>query len=145
MADEVCRPEPPGMMGTGVPPLAGRKRRLQEPGVAPTSRMYALPAGSTVTAEGSLRALTTVLTVPGVKTPSAPVARASSPWETVFPEIESVSLIGALRRPRRVGVKRTKTWQVTGGVPGVEGLRIAVQVFVMMLKSGPEVTERFTF
>src|ERR1700735_831647 len=126
MADEVSRPEPPGMMGAGGPPLTGRRRILPEPGGAPVSRIYALPAGSAVTAEGALRALTTVLTIPGVKTPSEPVARASSPWETVFPEIESKSLMGALRRPRRVGVKRTKTWQVIGGVPGVEGLRIPV-------------------
>src|ERR1700761_8467074 len=131
MADEVSRPEPPGMIGAGGPPLTGRRRRLPVPGVAPVSRIYALPAGSAVTAEGALRAFATVFTVPGVKTPNEPVARASSPWETVFPEIESKSLMGALRRPRRVGVKRTKTWHVTGGVPGAEGVRTPVQLFVM--------------
>ncbi len=56
----------------------------------------------------------TVLTMPGVKTLSEPVATASSPCRMVLPEIESVSLTGALRSPGRVGVNRMKSWQVFG-------------------------------
>ena len=57
-------------------------------------------------AAGSLPA--TVLTMPGVKTLREPVATASSPCRMVLPEIESVTLTGALRSPGRVGVNRMK-------------------------------------
>ena len=110
------------------------------PGVAPDSRMYALPAGSTVTAEGAVRELTTVLTMPGVKTPSEPVAVPSRPWEMLLPEIESKSLMGALRRPRRVGVKRTKTWQVVREAPEVMGPE---QELLVTANSEVGATERF--
>src|SRR5260370_5469575 len=86
-----------------------------------------------------------VLTVPGVKTLSEPVATASRPCGMVLPEMESVSLTGALRRPGRVGVNRTKTWQVLGVAPGAAGLSAPLQVLLVMLKSGPETAERLTF
>ncbi len=98
-----------------------------------------------MTATGAASALATVLTVPGVKTLREPVATASRPCRMFLPEIESVSLTGALRSPGRVGVKRMKTWQVLGIAPAGAGLSVPLQVLLVMLKSGPEVAERLTF
>ncbi len=100
---------------------------------------------STATAVGAANELAMVLTVPGVKTLSEPVATACSPCRTVLPERESVSLTGALRRPGRVGVKRTKTWQVLGTAPGAAGLSAPLQVLLVMLKSGTDAAVRLTF
>src|SRR5439155_25716751 len=63
----------------------------------------------------------------------------------LVPEMESVSLTGALRSPGRVGVKRKKTWQVLGIAPAGAGLSAPLQVLLVMVKSGPEVAERLTF
>src|ERR1700730_6222912 len=86
-----------------------------------------------------------VLTVPSVKTLREPVATASRPCRMFLPEMESVSLTGALRSPGRVGVKRMKTWQVLGIAPADAGLSAPLQVLLVMLKSGPELAERLTF
>src|SRR3984893_15833214 len=86
-----------------------------------------------------------VLTVPSVKTLREPVATASRPCRMFLPEMESVSLTGALRSPGRVGVKRMKTWQVLGIAPADAGLSAPLQVLLVMLKSGPEAAERLTF
>ena len=96
-----------------------------------------MPAASTVTAAGAANEPAIVLTIPGVKTLSEPVAMACKPCEIVLPEIESVSLTEALRWPGRVGVKRTKTWQVLGMAPNGAGLSAPLQVLLVMLKSGP--------
>src|ERR1700727_221692 len=61
-----------------------------------------------------------------------------------LPERESVSWTGAPRSPGRVGVKRIKTWQVLGTAPAAAGLRAPVQGLLVMLKSGPEGTDRLT-
>src|SRR6267378_3250967 len=83
--------------------------------------------------------------VPGVKTLREPVATACKPCRMFLPEMESVSLIGALRSPGRVGLKRMKTWQVLGIAPAGAGLSAPLHVLLVMLKSGPEVAERLTF
>ena len=95
-----------------------------------------MPAESTVIPVGAASALATVLTVPGLKTLREPVATASRPCRMFLPEMESVSLTGALRSPGRVGVKRMKTWQALGIAPADAGLSAPLQVLLVMLKSG---------
>jgi hypothetical protein len=86
-----------------------------------------------------------MLTVPGVKALSGPVATACRPWRMVSPEREFVNWTEPLRRPGRVGVKWRKIWQVLGIAPAAAGLSEPVQVLLVMLKSGPEAAERLTF
>src|ERR1700677_2847284 len=129
MAEGVSRP----LRTWGVPPPAGRIRRLAEPGAAPDCRIYALPGESMVMATALASEPWIVLTVPGVKTLIGPIPLALSPRASELPETESVSVSGALRTPGFVGLKLTKTWQGRGGIPGAAAERLPTQVLLVIL------------
>src|ERR1700722_2657137 len=94
---------------------------------------------------GAASEAATVLTVPGVKTLRGPIPTAWRPSASVVPEMESASLSEALRTPGLVGLKLTKTWQVTGGAPGAAAVRAPVQVLLVTLNSPPVAATRLTF
>src|ERR1700733_3133986 len=96
-------------------------------------------------AMGAVREVATGVTVPGVKTLSGPIPMACRPSPSVVPEIESASLSGALRTPGLVGLKLTKTWQVTGGAPEGPAVRLPTHVLLVILKSAPAAAVSFTF